>query len=91
MKDLSNVEIKPGDIVYYLAEKSRDLEFGEVLEVSETSIVVKQLRLNEDAEGKQSLTRLTVEPETSDSQMIFILPGGSERLPIVDLAETATV
>lgn len=85
MKDLSNVEIKQGDIVYYFDTEARDLEFGEVLETSEDSVVVTQLELVEDTFGQQELHRLPFDSVSTSSPMIFVLPEASKRLPIKEL------
>jgi hypothetical protein len=82
MKDLSNVEVKQGDIVYYFEQESGDLEFGEVLQVSETSAYISQLRMVENEEGKQELRRLVYGAAVTSSPMIFVLPGASQRIPI---------
>lgn len=85
MKDLSSVEIKKNDIVYYLGANSGDLEFGEVLEVAEDSAAIAPLRLVEDTFGQQELHRLPFDSVTTKSQMIFVLPDASQRLPIKEL------
>lgn len=82
MKDLSNVEVKPGDIVYYFAQESGDLEFGQVLQVSETSAYISQLHLVEDEDGNQVLHRHIYDSAVTSSPMIFVLPGASQRIPI---------
>jgi hypothetical protein len=82
MKDLSNVEVKQGDIVYFFEQESGDLEFGEVLQVSEKSAYISQLRLVEDEDGKQELHRLIYDAAVTSSPMIFVLPGASQRIPI---------
>jgi hypothetical protein len=82
MKDLSNVEVKQGDIVYYFEEASSDLEFGEVLQVSEISACVSQLRMTEDEDGNQELHRLPNDAVVTTSPMIFVLPGAAQRIPV---------
>lgn len=82
MKDLANVEVKQGDIVYYFEPKSGDLEFGEVLQVSEVSACVSQLRMAEDESGNQEFYRLAYDAVVTASPMIFVLPGASQRIPI---------
>jgi hypothetical protein len=85
MKDLSNVEVKQGDIVYFYEQESGDLKFGEVLQVSEISACISQLRMEDDKDGKQEFHRLAYDAVVTASPMIFILPGASQRIPIRDL------
>lgn len=85
MKDLSNVEVKPGDIVYFFEQESGDLKFGEVLQVSEMSALISQLRMEEDESGAQEFHRLAYDAVVTASPMIFILPGASQRIPIHEL------
>lgn len=82
MKDLSNVEVKQGDIVYYFEQESGDLKFGEVLQVSEVSACISQLRMAEDESGNQEFHRLAYDAVVTASPMIFVLPGASQRIPI---------
>lgn len=83
MKDLSNVEIEKNDIVYYLAAQSGDLEYGEVLAVSDSSVAVTPLKLVEDSFGQQELHHLPGGPETTSSRMILVLPDAAQRIPIL--------
>lgn len=82
MKDLSNVEVKQGDVVYFYEQESGDLKFGEVLQVSEISACISQLRLEEAEDGTQEFHRLAYDAVVTASPMIFILPGASQRIPI---------
>lgn len=85
MKDLSNVEVNKGDIVYFFEQESGDLKFGEVLQVSEISACISQLKMEEKEDGTQVFHRLAYDAVVTDSPMIFVLPGASQRIPIHEL------